>query len=162
MPTFEYEFTVDAPQAAVADFHYRSSVKTLTPFPIISQIHYHEPLGEGSRSNFTLWFGPLPLHWKVVHSDVDQNGFTDTQLRGPLKRWQHTHRFVAEDAFTTRVCEHIDYEYRPGLAGWFNRLMFSGPALTMLFTTRKLITRRSVAASALVGADEAEQRFADV
>ena len=38
MPTFNYEFTVDAPQAAVADFHYRSNVKTLTPFPISGEV----------------------------------------------------------------------------------------------------------------------------
>lgn len=144
MPTFDYGFTVNAPQSAVADFHYNSSVKTLTPFPIITQIHYHEPVGDGSKSNFTLWFGPMPLHWKVVHSDVDQNGFTDTQIRGPLQYWRHTHSFIAVDESTTRVSEHIEYAYRPGLAGLFSRLMFSGPALTLLFTTRKLITRRRI------------------
>jgi ligand-binding SRPBCC domain-containing protein len=144
MPNFNYEFTVNAPETAVADFHYNSNVKTLTPLPIISQLHYHEALGEGSKSNFTLWFGPLPLHWKVVHSNVNQNGFTDSQVRGPLKRWQHTHRFIAQDDGTTLVSEHIDYEYRSGLAGLLNRLMFSGPALTMLFTARKMITRRQV------------------
>ena len=142
MPTFEYDFTVDAPQAAVANFHYQSSIKTLTPLPIIVQIHHHEPVSEGSRSNFTLWFGPLPLHWKVVHSRVDQNGFTDTQVRGPLKSWHHVHRFIVEDEGTTRLNEFIEYEYRSGLAGLLNRLIFSGPALTMLFTLRKMITRR--------------------
>jgi ligand-binding SRPBCC domain-containing protein len=142
MPNFDYTFAVNASQAAVADFHYGSNVKTLTPFPIISQLHHHEPLGEGSRSSFTLWFGPLPLHWKVVHSDVDQNGFTDTQIRGPLKQWQHVHSFIAVDDNTTRVSEHIEYEYRSGLSGLLNRLMFSGLALTMLFTARKMITRR--------------------
>ncbi len=144
MRTFNYEFKVDAPQSAVAAFHYGASVKTLTPPPIIAQLHYHEPVADGSRSHFTLWFGPLPLHWKVVHSEVDQNGFTDTQIRGPLKRWQHRHRFIAQDDGTTVVSEFIEYEYRPGLAGLLNRLMFSGPALTMLFAMRKMITRRLV------------------
>ena len=145
MPTFDYDFIVNAPQSAVADFHYSSSVKTHTPFPIIAQIHHHEPLGEGSRSSFTLWFGPWPLHWKVVHSDVDHNGFTDVQIRGPLKSWRHTHNFIAVDENTTRVSEHIEYEYRSGLAGVFNRLMFSSPSLTMLFTARKMITRQHTA-----------------
>jgi ligand-binding SRPBCC domain-containing protein len=144
MPTFDYEFTVNAPQAAVADFHFNSNVKTLTPFPVISQIHYHEPLAGGSKSNFTLWFGLLPLHWKVVHSDVNQNGFTDTQVRGPLEFWQHNHRFIALDDGTTLVSEHIEYTYRPGIAGWLSRLIFSGIALTGLFTARKVITRRKV------------------
>lgn len=144
MPSFNYEFIVNAPQTAVADFHYNASVKTLTPFPIIVQLHEFEPMGEGSRADFTLWFGPVPINWKVVHSDVGQNGFTDTQVQGPLKSWQHRHRFIAKDAQTTVVSEHIDYEYKSGIAGLLNRLMYSGPALTMLFTARKMITRRHV------------------
>ena len=128
----------------MADFHYKSSVKTLTPFPITCQIHYHEPVGDDSKSNFTLWFGPLPLHWKVVHSDVDQDGFTDTQVRGPLKRWRHTHRFIAVGDEVTQVSEHIDYEYESGLRGFTDRLLFSKPALYLLFTSRKLITRRQI------------------
>ena len=144
MPTFDYEFTVHAPQTTVADFHYSSNVKDLTPFPIIAQLHEFEPMGEGSRADFTLWFGPFPVNWKVVHSAVGPDGFTDTQVEGPLKSWQHTHSFIAEDPQTTRVHEHIEYEYKPGLAGILNRLMYSSPALTMLFTMRKMITRRQV------------------
>jgi ligand-binding SRPBCC domain-containing protein len=144
MPIFDYEFVVDAPRSAVAAFHYNASVKTLTPLPIIAQLHYHEPVADGSKSNFTLWFGPFPVHWKVVHSDVDESGFADTQIRGPLKRWRHNHRFFAQGDGTTRVSEHIEYEYRPGLAGLLSRLIFSGPALTMLFIMRKMITRRLV------------------
>ena len=144
MPTFDYVFTVNAPQSTVADFHYRSNVKTLTPFPIISQIHYHEPVGDGSKSSFTLWFGPLPLHWKVVHSDVEQDGFTDTQVRGPLNSWRHTHRFIAAGDEVTQVSEHIEYEYESGLRGLTGRLLFSKPALHLLFITRKLITRRQI------------------
>ena len=144
MPTFDYTFTVNANQAAVADFHYRSSIKTLTPFPILVQIHHHEPVSEGSWSNFTMWFAALPMHWKVVHSSVDQNGFTDTQVRGPLKRWQHIHRFISLDDNTTRVCEHIEYEHRLGTVGLLFRLVFSRPALTMLFALRKTTTRRYV------------------
>ena len=144
MPTFKYEFTVDAPQTAVADFHYNSSVKTLTPFPIIVQLHEFEPLSDGSKADFTLWFGPLPINWKVVHSNVGQEGFTDTQVQGPLKSWQHVHRFEAVDEQTTLVREHIVYEYKPGLKGLLSRLMFSGPGLTMLFTARKMITRKEI------------------
>ena len=53
---------------------------------------------EGAVADFTLWFGPLPLRWTAVHSEVSaQHGFTDTQQRGPLASWRHTHRFEALD-----------------------------------------------------------------
>jgi ligand-binding SRPBCC domain-containing protein len=145
MPTFKYNFKVDAPQQSVAAFHHDTSVlKKLTPPPIFAQIHSYEPLGEGSMADFTLWFGPFPVHWQAVHSDVDESGFTDTQVRGPLKEWQHSHRFTALDENMTRVSEHIDYEYKSGIRGLIGRLLFSRPALYLLFSARKLLTRRGV------------------
>ena len=145
MSEFDYTFTVNAPQSDVVAFHHDTSVlKTLTPPPIIVQIHSYEPLGEGSEANFTLWFGPFPIHWKAIHSNVNENGFTDTQARGPLKRWRHTHQFSAISNEVTRVSEHIDYEYKNGIQGLTGRLLFSKPALFLLFTARKLITTRQV------------------
>ena len=145
MPTFDYEFTVDAPLAAVAAFHKDTrTLKALTPPPIVAQIHYYEPLGEGSIASFTLWFGPLPIHWKAVHSDVGENGFTDTQARGPLKSWVHTHRFIPLSDDVTLVSEHIEYEYDSGARGLLNRLMYSKASLYLFFTARKLITRKKI------------------
>jgi len=145
MPIFDYTFTVNAPKEAVVAFHHDTSVlKMLTPPPIFVQIHYFEPLAENSVARFTLWFGPFPIHWKAIHSNVDGNGFIDTQAQGPLKRWQHTHRFSALDAEVTRVSEHIDYKYESGLRGLPGRLLFSKPALYLLFTARKVITRRKL------------------
>lgn len=145
MPTFDYTFTVKASLEAVSNFHHGTEVlKTLTPPPVFVQLHEFEPLGEGSLAEFTMWFGPLPLRYKVVHSDVSQNGFTDTQLEGPLQRWRHTHRFEAVAPLLTRIHEHIEYEYRGGWRGLLNRLMFGRLGLTMLFTARKFITRRHV------------------
>lgn len=145
MPVFDYSFTVNAPVAEVSGFHHDTSVlKQLTPPPLIAQIHAFEPLGEGSKARFTLWFGPVPVRWQVVHVDVDQNGFTDVQVRGPLKQWRHTHRFTATSDHTTRVDEHIEYEHADGLKGLLSRLLFSRLGLTFLFTARKQITRRQV------------------
>jgi ligand-binding SRPBCC domain-containing protein len=146
MARFDYSFEVDAPVEAVSNFHKDTSVlKVLSPPPIYAQIHDFEPLGEGSKADFTLWFGPLPVHWQAVHSDVTVNGFTDTQVKGPLKRWQHQHRFSAIDEETTLVSEHIEYEHDAGWRGLWSRLLFSKLGLYMLFTARKIITRRSLA-----------------
>ena len=144
MPTFNYSFEVDAPLTAVSEFHHDTrALKKLSPPPIFAQIHDYEPLGEGSMADFTLWFGPFPIHWVAVHSNVSPNGFTDTQMSGPLKYWQHTHRFTAVSANKTRVDEHIEYAHDTGLRGVVSRLLFSKPGLYMLFTARKLLTQRA-------------------
>lgn len=145
MPTFDFRFTVDAPVTAVSAFHHDTSVlKKLTPPPAYMQVHAFEPLGEGSLANFTMWIGPIPLHWQAVHSDVSVNGFTDTQLEGPNQSWVHTHRFIPLPNGKTQVHEHIEFEYSSGLLGAFTRLLFNPLALRGLFTYRMLVTRWGV------------------
>ena len=142
MPVFDYKFIVNAPVTAVSDFHHDTRIlKKLSPPPIFVQIHRFEPMGEGSKAEFTLWFGPLPLRWLAVHSNVSASGFTDTQAKGPLAHWQHTHRFTAVSPHKTEVHEHIEYSHKPGFSGVFTRILFSKPGLFGLFTARKLLTR---------------------
>lgn len=142
MPEFNYSFTVPAPRAAVTAFHHGTSVlKHLSPPPIFVQLHRVQPLAENSEATFTMWFGPIPLRWHAIHSNVGSGGFTDTQVTGPLRHWEHTHRFIAVDERNTRVEEQIRYEHATGLKGWFTRLFFNRPALTLLFTYRQLVTR---------------------
>ncbi|MCB8981681.1 MAG: hypothetical protein H6657_30095 [Ardenticatenaceae bacterium] len=142
MPTFDYKFTVNAPQTAVANFHHDTRIlKKLTPPPIFVQVHHFEPLGDGSEAEFTLWFGPLPVRWRAIHSDVSGHGFTDTQASGPLRHWQHTHRFTAVSPHTTQVHEHVEYSHYSGRRGLLSRLLFNQPGLYLLFTARKWLTR---------------------
>ncbi|MFM8892078.1 MAG: SRPBCC family protein [Planctomycetia bacterium] len=143
MPVFDYSFTVAAPLSAVRDFHRDTrALKLLTPPPTIVRIHSVEPLAEGSVSRFTLWVGPVPLHWKAVHRGVTDHGFTDVQAEGPAARWEHTHTFVPLSAATTEIREHIEFEHARGWWGLFTRLLFSRPNLWLMFTYRAIVTRR--------------------
>lgn len=143
MPVFDFRFTVDASVEQVRAFHHSTEVlRQLTPPPAIMRVQHLEPLGEGSVSRFTVWFGPLPIRWEATHSDVDEHGFTDTQTDGPMRSWRHTHRFTALGPDRTEVHEHIEYEHGDGKWGVATRLLFSKPALYGQFTYRKLITRR--------------------
>ncbi|MEM7110894.1 MAG: hypothetical protein AAF614_00570 [Chloroflexota bacterium] len=142
MQIFDYKFTVAAPITAVSDFHHDTRIlKKLSPPPIFVQIHSFEPLAEGSEAEFTLWFGPIPICWQAIHTDVSQQGFTDSQGRGPMASWQHTHRFQAISANETEVHEHIEYAHKAGWRGWLTRLMFNNLGLYGLFTARKFLTR---------------------
>ena len=145
MPSFDYTFMVEAPVTAVSAFHHDTRVlKKLTPPPLFITIHKFEPLAEGSVGEFTLWLGPVPLRWHVVHSQVSENGFTDTQARGPVKFWQHRHRFTAVSPTTTHIQEHIKYEHHAGPRGLFTRFLFNQLGLYFLFTARKIITRHAL------------------
>jgi ligand-binding SRPBCC domain-containing protein len=144
MAEFNYSFVVKAPLTRVAEFHHDAqALKRLTPPPIITQIHSVEPLAENSVAEFTLWFGPLPIRWRAVHTAVDMlHGFTDVQQKGPLKSWAHTHTFIPVSDEITQVREHIEFEHYPGMRGLLSRLLFPRVGLYLLFTYRKWTTRR--------------------
>jgi hypothetical protein len=145
MPEFCYTFVVDAPLAAVQAFHHDTrALKKLTPPPMVVQLRRVEPLAEGSISEFTLWLGPIPIPWRAVHSDVNEYGFTDTQVRGPMVVWRHTHRFTPLPDGRTRLDEHVVYQHPSGLRGLFTRLLFGRIGLRLLFTWRKMATQRHV------------------
>ena len=142
MPTFSFEFQVNAPVKAVAAFHYGADAfKKLSPPPIFAQIHDFPPVAEGSEAEFTLWIGPLPLRWRAMHRDVTAQGFTDIQQSGPLQSWQHVHRFIAVSPTTTRVADHIRYSHKTGWRGLLSRILFNPFGLFALFTARKWLTR---------------------
>jgi ligand-binding SRPBCC domain-containing protein len=144
MPVFDYRFTVPTNIKAVAAFHSSSlALRKLSPPPVVVKIHLAEPLQEGSRSEFTMWIGPLPIRWLAVHSQVHPlTGFTDRQERGPMLRWQHTHRFEALGEKQTLVHERIEYEHQPGWPGWLTRVLFSPLGLRGMFAYRAWVTRR--------------------
>ena len=145
MPVFDYSFVVDAPLAAVRDFHRdTSALKKLTPPPTIVQLRSIEPLADGSVSEFTLWVGPLPLRWKAVHRGVSDHGFTDVQATGPAAKWEHTHSFVPLADGRTEIREHIEFEHKPGPRGLDTRFLFSRPNLLFMFGYRRWVTRRAL------------------
>lgn len=142
MNTFNHQFAVAAPQDAVLAFHQDTRVlKRLTPPPLFVQLHEFEPLNEGSTAEFTLWIGPVPTRWRSVHRDIGPHGFTDRQASGPLKHWQHTHRFTPIEDGRTLVSEAIEYEHPQGLPGLLTRLLFNPLGLTLLFKYREVVTR---------------------
>jgi ligand-binding SRPBCC domain-containing protein len=146
MKIFTFAFKVNAPLQKVAEFHRDlRALKLLSPPPMFVQLHQVEPLAEGSKAEFTMWFGPIPLHWLAVHSGVDAlHGFTDTQMRGPMQTWRHTHHFESLDEQSTQVNEQVEYEYKSGLAGLFTRILFNPLGLRVLFTYRAWVTRKQV------------------
>ena len=90
---------------------------------------------------FTLWLGPLPLHWLARMEDVSPTGFSDRQLGGPFAEWIHRHTFRAIDDWTTEVLDEIKLRlHRQPVWGLIGAGMRLG--LPVLFSYRQYKTRR--------------------
>ncbi len=129
MIKYQHTFQVRAPLSVVADFHAQSaSMGAITPPPVIAQIHQAPArLQEGDEMDFSLWLGPLPIRWVARIENVGYHGFTDRQLRGPFRRWEHRHQFRPVDPKTTDVIDEIELEFKKhpfwslvGLGMWLN------------------------------------------
>ena len=142
---FMHRFQVNASIKAVSDFHRNAEVlKKLTPLPILVQFRKAELVSEGSRVDFTLWFGPFPVPWSAKHYDFDPpRGFKDIQLKGPFAFWDHRHTFVQIDDQTTEVVDDITAQLgRHPYYGLVSRFMWL--TLPILFSFRAWQTRRLV------------------
>lgn len=145
MRYFQHEFQVNAPLERVAEFHNSTqALKLLVPPPLIVSFNHIDPMGEGSRSDFTMWFGPIPVRWVAVHSQVDPKaGFTDTQVKGPFRTWVHRHAFEPIDESSTRVVDQIKGQpSNHPFWGLVSRFMWY--TLPILFSYRARQTRKVI------------------
>jgi ligand-binding SRPBCC domain-containing protein len=157
MLSFVHRTRVEAPLEAVAVFHKDAkALKHLTPPPVFVQMHRVEPLTEASVADFTLWLGPLPVHWVASHHNVDPlRGFTDVQADGPFATWTHRHTFIPVNDTVTEVVDEVQAEYgRHSFWGLVSRLIWLN--LPLMFAYRGLVTRRLAPRIARSGARSPE------
>lgn len=142
MMHYRHSFVVNAPLAAVAEFHKDPrALRDLTPPPLTVQFNNVEPLAEGSVADFTMRAGPISIHWVARHSNVtEQHGFVDTQEQGPFRSWRHRHQFHAIDEQTTEVIDEIEAQYGSVISRfmWIN--------LPVLFAYRARQTKKALEA----------------
>ena len=66
-------------------------------------------LERGSLLGYRLRLFGLPFRWRTeIVAWRPPFGFTDVQLAGPYRRWEHTHRLTAVDG-GTQIHDHVLY-----------------------------------------------------
>ncbi len=111
----------------------------------IEVVEQPEELGEGEILVMKVYLGPVGVTWEALHRDfVPGRQFVDEQLRGPFRKWVHTHRFEPTDGGSLLV-DHVEYEPPLGrlgqvAGGWVVRRM-----LKEMFEERHRITLEDLA-----------------
>lgn len=82
-----------------------------------------ETLQEGTRIDYKLQLHGIPFRWQSLIGEWNPvTHFSDTQMRGPYKKWHHTHTFIEQDGGTL-IRDHALYRLpfgAPGdMAGYF-------------------------------------------
>ena len=105
MPIYEKLFVIDTPAPALFAWHTRPGAfeRLAPPWEHLRIVSRHGGIADGSRVTLELRRGPLKTRWEALHRDfIEGQQFTDVQVAGPFKRWEHTHRVepVADDRAT--------------------------------------------------------------
>ena len=77
--------------------------------------------------DFTMWLGPLPIHWVARIEQTTPVSFVDRQVAGPFESWRHLHTYVAHGPDKTLVIDQVEAELSDhwwwklvGMGMWLN------------------------------------------
>lgn len=101
----------------------------LTPRPI--RMH------EGTLIDYRIALFGIPMSWRTrIEAWQPDERFVDTQLRGPYRRWHHTHTFEAIDGGTLML-DRVEYALPLGPLGTIAHALFVRRQLDMIFEHRR-------------------------
>jgi len=76
-----------------------------------------DPLQAGTLIDYRLQLHGIPFRWQSLIGEWNPvTHFSDTQMRGPYKKWHHTHTFIEQDGGTL-IRDHALYQLPFGVPG---------------------------------------------
>jgi len=120
MHTLRRELWIPRPRPEVFEFFSQASnLERITP-PWLN-FHVQTPgpieMQAGALIDYKLKIHGLPVGWRTEIRTWDPPlSFSDVQLKGPYKTWNHTHTFLAENG-GTRMRDDVVYELPFGILG---------------------------------------------
>ncbi len=134
------EVVVPAPLDAVfAFFADAGNLERLTPSTTGFVILTPRPIDmhAGTLIDYRIRIAGIPTPWRTLIETWDPpHAFSDVQLRGPYRRWDHRHTFTAVDAGHTRVRDEVFYEMPFGPLGRLAHALFVKRMLDAIFDYR--------------------------
>tara|TARA_X000001036_G_scaffold322932_1_gene301372 strand:+ start:1038 stop:2441 length:1404 start_codon:yes stop_codon:yes gene_type:complete len=137
---YEHNTAVNAPRQTVWEWHNREGAfdRLTPPWEIMETLSAPPDLSPGGRRvmRFPL-FGPIKGRWIAEHTDlIEGEMFADRMVRGPFKRWWHTHRFV-EKGDMTIIEDEVSYDLPLGFLGRLFGSRIASKRITQMFTARE-------------------------
>jgi ligand-binding SRPBCC domain-containing protein len=116
------------------------------PWEPVEVIERAPGVRNGDRGALRVRMGPLKLRWVFEHRNcIPGRQFQDVQIRGPFKRWEHTHRFTPDGPDACWLEDEIEYEFPFGALGRWIAGRMVRRKLERLFEYRHQMTAEAMA-----------------
>ncbi len=132
MEVFERRSPMPVPAEELFAWHARAGAfeRLVAPWQRVKVVERQGGIADGSRLVLRVQAGPLRGTWAAEHHDVVPGSqFSDRQVTGPFKTWDHLHHFIPDGDDASILEDHLEYELPGGRAG---RLLGSRPARPQL------------------------------
>lgn len=147
MPVFEKRSRIHATPEAVFAFHEApDALERLTPpWEKLRVVERTGGIKAGARVVLETRIGPVWARWIAEHTRYEPGRlFQDVQIRGPFRRWEHTHRMDPDGDGGCILVDHVEYELPLGglgalAGGWMVRRR-----LELMFDYRHEVIRHAV------------------
>ena len=108
------------PAAVFPFFAQARNLERITPPLLRFEVLTPDPIrmGPGTLIQYRLRLHGVRLRWLTVIRDWNPpHSFVDVQVKGPYRRWHHTHEFEAVEGGGTLMRDVVDYEIGYGPLG---------------------------------------------
>ena len=139
MPIYEKRSVIDTPAPALFAWHTRPGAfeRLAPPWEHLRIVSRHGGISDGSRVTLELRRGPIKTRWEALHRDfIEGQQFTDVQVAGPFKRWEHTHRVEPVGDAKATLVDHVEYALPFGPLGAVAGGPFARRMMDRLFAFR--------------------------
>ncbi len=137
---FEQEQIINQPVSKIFSFFEKpENLSKLTPNWLRFNIKTKLPLGmkQGAEFEYTITIFGISMKWKTLISKYSPpNFFIDEQVKGPYKRWVHTHSFKEING-NVIIGDRVEYDLYGGFLKYIINI-FVGLSVNKIFNYRKI------------------------
>src|SRR5579863_5558938 len=110
--TFVRRTRIAVPAERVFQWHERPGAfqNLVPPGEPVNLLSHFGGIRDGARLEIAIGSWPLRWRWIAVHDHYIQNRqFRDVQVRGPFRRWEHTHLFEPDGPDACYLEDRVEY-----------------------------------------------------
>jgi len=147
MTVFLRSSAMPVPARELADWHFRAGAidRLIPPWEDVEILERPGAMADGAVARFRMRKLGLSIEWVARHHDVQPGrSFSDTQERGPFRRWVHRHSFLPGGEAASTLEDRVEYELPLGILGRAFGGGLAAADLARMFAWRHARTRHDL------------------